>query len=261
MKNLIALIRSEIRRRRGTVLPGWREMLRSPKAKRDERHFVHDYERHVASLLKIHPHDEAMSLAVGGRFEDAGRKLAETMIASGLEDGMALLDLGCGSGRLAHALAPETDLSRYLGIDIIPELLKHAGEVSPPHYEFICHRDLSIPADECTFDFVCAFSLFTHLLPAETYIYLEDARRVLKPGGRLVMSFLELENDAHWPVFEKLLNGTRIGKSPHLDMFVERSQIAVWARHLDMNLIGFLPDGDRPSPIGQSIAVLEKPLP
>ena len=58
------------------------------------------------------------------------------------------------------------------------------------------NRALYIPAPDACADMVCAFSVFTHLLHTETYLYLEDIRRVLRPGGRLVFSFLEFANPA-----------------------------------------------------------------
>ena len=39
---------------------------------------------------------------------------------------------------------------------------------------------------------ILAFSVFTHLLHEESFIYLEDFKRVLKPGGSVVFSFLEV---------------------------------------------------------------------
>ena len=43
-----------------------------------------------------------------------------------------------------------------------------------------------IPAPDGEADMVCFFSVLTHLLHEESYVYLQDARRVLKPTGKLV---------------------------------------------------------------------------
>ena len=45
-----------------------------------EFHFVEDYERHVARLMRDHPIDEAMSLAVGGAYDIIGRIEAEALV-------------------------------------------------------------------------------------------------------------------------------------------------------------------------------------
>ncbi|NBW95850.1 MAG: methyltransferase domain-containing protein, partial [Planctomycetia bacterium] len=163
-------------------------------------HFVEDYERHVAALLANHPLHEAMSLAVGGHYDDFKVILAEVLVQNGLRDGMRLVDLGCGSGRAAKGVSERVQIE-YLGIDIVPKLLDYAASVCPKHYRFKCHRELSIPADDASADMLCAFSLFTHLLHEESYVYLQESFRVLKPGGKVVMSFLEFAAPSHWNVF------------------------------------------------------------
>jgi hypothetical protein len=50
-------------------------------------HFVEDYERHVADLIEKHPMDEAMSLAVGGSFNEIGAIEADILRYAGLKDG------------------------------------------------------------------------------------------------------------------------------------------------------------------------------
>jgi ubiquinone/menaquinone biosynthesis C-methylase UbiE len=227
-------------------------------------HFVEDYEALVAQLMKAHPLDEAMSLAVGGNYEEFGQVERALLEHAGLRDGMTLVDLGCGSGRLAHALGQYARLE-YIGIDIIAELLKYARTKCPRNYRFILHRELSIPLPTHSVDMVCAFSLFTHLLHEETYIYLEEVMRVLKPGGKLVFSFLEFESGTayHWKIFQDTVTARRHQARPHLNTFIERNAIEVWARHLGGEVLGFVA-GDEVVPnatacLGQTVAILGTP--
>ena len=68
-------------------------------------HFVSAYRNHVRSLLRSHPVSEAMSLAVGGgKFEDIGNLCKGLAVQCGLREGMDVVDIGCGSGRLAYAI-------------------------------------------------------------------------------------------------------------------------------------------------------------
>jgi hypothetical protein len=69
-------------------------------------HFVEDYEAYVARLVKQHPIDEAMSLAVGGAYRSIGEIEYEVVRYAGLNDGMTLVDIGCGSGRLERTTGP-----------------------------------------------------------------------------------------------------------------------------------------------------------
>jgi ubiquinone/menaquinone biosynthesis C-methylase UbiE len=222
-------------------------------------HFVEDYERLVANLMATYPLDEAMSRAVGGLYESFGPIEAQLLADVGLKDGMSLIDLGCGSGRGAVAVSRRFDIS-YLGTDIVQALLDYAASRTPPHYQYKLHRQLSIPAAGASADVVCAFSLFTHLLHAETYIYMEEAVRVLKPNGRLVFSYLDFAE--HWSVFQETVNAQRSDTLPHLNMFIDRRAIDQWSAHLGLVVDQYISPAKPISQglsFGQAVAVLRKP--
>ncbi len=224
-------------------------------------HFVEDYEKHVARLIKSYPIDTAMSLAVGGDFDAIGAIERDIIFYAGLHDDMSLIDLGCGSGRLASALSASKVKINYLGTDIVQKLLDYAAKKSDRNYKFKLHRELSIPAPSSSVDIVCAFSVFTHLLHHETYIYMQDIYRVLNTGGKLVFSFLEVAEPAHWPIFERTANNQRNKTTPHLNSFIERPAIAVWADKLGFSLLEFI-DGRAAVPgseaLGQAVAILQR---
>src|SRR5207244_8730559 len=48
------------------------------------------------------------------------------------------------------------------------------------------------PYDDASFDFAFATSVFTHLDAESTGNYLDEAHRVLRPGGRLLATFFVL---------------------------------------------------------------------
>ena len=218
-----------------------------------------DYNRHVEQLMESHPLDDAMSLSVGGRFDKVGR--VECMIArhAGLSDGDALLDFGCGSGRLAVALAAEMTLEHYMGIDVVETLLGYAAARTPEGYTFRHHTSLDVPAEDASFDHVVAFSVFTHLHLPEMFLYMTDMHRVLRPHGRLTFSFLELSHAPHWHTFVRTTEATRDATLPHVNSFIERSQIEVFAEKIGYQIIEFI-DADRRwdgTALGQSVAILE----
>ncbi len=224
-------------------------------------HFVEDYEKLVAELLALYPLDEAMARAVGGDYEKFGRIQTAVLRHCGLADGMSLVDLGCGSGRLAAALGRVMRLD-YLGIDIVQALLDYAASRSPPHYRFVLNRTLHVPAPDASADMVCAFSVFTHLLHIETYLYLADMRRVLRPGGRVVFSFLEFADPEHWLVFDNTVEAQRSDTVPHLNQFIERPVIDLWCDKLGYVREAFIDGAAAPWPeapaLWQSLAVLRK---
>ena len=224
-------------------------------------HFVEDYERLVRRLRWKYPIDEAMSLAVGGDYEAMGWKEAAILQYVGLRDGQSLLDLGCGSGRLAWAIGQKMSID-YCGIDIVKSLLRYARKKSPANYRFILNRALSLPLPDASCDMASAFSVFTHLLHHESYLYLEAFHRVLRPGGTVVFSFLEFFEPGHWAAFEGTVEAQRSSKLPALNQFIERNQIELWSRKLGYQSADFIagtasPWGDTGA-LGQSLAILRR---
>jgi hypothetical protein len=62
----------------------------------------------------------------GWRFDALGVLERELLVHYGLKNGDFLVDAGCGCGRLSSALSPWPNL-KYLGIDVVAELLAEAG--------------------------------------------------------------------------------------------------------------------------------------
>jgi ubiquinone/menaquinone biosynthesis C-methylase UbiE len=207
------------------------------------------YRHFVKRLTKSHDHDRAMEIAVGGQFEAVGQIEREILIHYGLQPDGYVIDVGCGSGRLAKPLAQYLK-GPYLGIDVVPELVKHAEKLAARRdWRFEVASGLKIPEKGDRADIVCFFSVFTHLLHEQSYEYLKDAKRVTKPGGRIIFSFLEFLMPSHWNVFEGML----AGPSPHLNMFMSRDGIHAWASHLDLDVVA-IADGEKPQvPIRQPI--------
>ncbi len=228
--------------------------------RQNQPHYVHDYENFVDMLLANFPKDEAMSHAVGGAYEETGRKESAILKYAGLRPHMSLVDVGCGSGRLASSLR-DLDIE-YLGTDVVQKLLDYAKTRSPEHFQFVRHTELTVPKANASVDMICAFSVFTHLQHTETYLYLTDFLRVLKPGGVVVFSFLEFATDHHWPVFVKTVADQKAGTMPHLNMFIERNAIRVWCGHLGFDVVEIVEGDAAPwagDPLGQCTAILRKP--
>jgi SAM-dependent methyltransferase len=223
------------------------------------------YQNLVDRLKAIAPHEQAMRLAVGeGDFDAIGKIECRILKRYGLRRSDYLIDVGCGSGRLAKPLSAYL-IGRYLGTDLVPELVEHARQVtarSDWRFEVIDH--VEIPEKDCQADMVCFFSVLTHLLHEQSYWYLEEAKRVLKPGGTIVFSFLEFAEPSHWQTFMDTLREARSrsrGIHP-MNVFLDRQSICIWAQHLGLKvehihhaLDPFPPEGA----LGQSVCVLALP--
>ena len=201
------------------------------------------YRRWVRQAKSGRSRADAMKLAIGGQFEAYGQIEADMLRFFGLHQDAMLIDVGCGSGRLAIPLS-KTHQGTYLGTDVVPDLVEFAREsCSRPDWRFEVVDSLRIPATDQSADMVCFFSVLTHLLHEQSYLYLEEAKRVLKPEGRIVFSFLEFRMPFHWSVFSSTVNDAR-GRNEHpLNVFVERDAIQAWATHLGLAVLAFH-DGD-----------------
>jgi SAM-dependent methyltransferase len=112
-------------------------------------------------------------------FEAAGAPLAS------LKD---VLDFGCGCGRTLRWLTPEYPQVRWYGSDIDAEAIEWCRahlpgvyKTNPPHPP--------LPFTDSAFDAVFGVSVFTHLDEATQRAWVPELRRVLKPGGVLLLSF------------------------------------------------------------------------
>jgi ubiquinone/menaquinone biosynthesis C-methylase UbiE len=101
------------------------------------------------------------------------------------DEGLMVLDIGCGTG---------TQISIYdnagckvHGIDLSAPMLEIAGSKLEPGAALSMGNALQIPYADQTFDLVIS-SLFIHQLKSgERRVMLEEALRVLKPAGKLVL--------------------------------------------------------------------------
>ncbi|MCA8832508.1 class I SAM-dependent methyltransferase [Hymenobacter pini] len=103
-----------------------------------------------------------------------------------------LLDLACGKGRHARYLSEQGfDVT---GVDLSPQSIAAAQEFVHAHLQFHVH-DMREPLPYGPFDLV--LNLFTSFgyfeQEAENVVALRNAAAVVRPGGKLVIDFLNTE--------------------------------------------------------------------
>lgn len=233
---------------------------------RAQSHSVRDYRALVRSKLREMPENPSLALAqaVGAPTMEDFALQGDAQVAAlhhhGLQNGATIYDLGCGCGRTAQALRRSGWQGNYIGVDIVPELLKELARHCPGYVTKL-HSALSISANDSSLDIIFHWSVFTHLYPGEAFLYTADAFRALKPGGKMLFSFLEMEEPEHRRIWEAGLNHLRKGNAPeHLDVFLHRDwirQFASDAGFAEPRFTDGLDSSAHPA-LWQSIAVLEK---
>lgn len=121
------------------------------------------------------------------------RAVLEAIVRAGELEGRRVLDVGCGTGRLAAALAGR---SRVAGVDPEPEMLEVARRRVPPEVELRQAAAEELPFGDGSFD-AAVLWLVVHLLDRPRA--LAELRRVLAPRGRLVVATFDPSHfDAYW---------------------------------------------------------------
>ena len=105
--------------------------------------------------------------------------------------GRAMLELGCGAGRMTHSFARRFE--RVYAFDLSPEMLRRAREIHRDRPNILWLRsngaDLSCVAPNSV-DFVFSYLVLQHL-PEErlTFRYVGEMLRVLRLGGAFLFQF------------------------------------------------------------------------
>ena len=111
--------------------------------------------------------------------------LARYAFAARLSRGRRVLDLGCGTGYGSDELA-SLALS-VTALDIAPDALVTArSHYTRRNLDFAAADGARLPFRDASFDLVVAFEVIEHL--ADWPGLLSEARRVLAPGGQLIVS-------------------------------------------------------------------------
>jgi SAM-dependent methyltransferase len=130
--------------------------------------------------------DAAFFLRSGKQHADLVRDVLREQGAE-IEDLGALLDWGCGCGRVLRQWSglPSADV---FGCDINPKMVQWCAANLDFAEVSVTELEPPLPYADSTFDLIYAFSVFTHLSEQLQQEWMSECLRVLRPEGYLLIS-------------------------------------------------------------------------
>jgi ubiquinone/menaquinone biosynthesis C-methylase UbiE len=111
-------------------------------------------------------------------------ELRSGFLRAGARDGDRALDLGCGDGAFTEVLTQAG--AEVVGADVAQAALERARARHPGVEYRLLEIDAALPFRDSQFDLVWASEVIEHI--ADTARWLSELRRVLAPGGRLLVT-------------------------------------------------------------------------
>ena len=148
-----------------------------------------------------------------------------------------MLDVGCGTGALLDRLARAYPDARLAGLEPVPEMLAAARGRLPASVDLHECWAEHLPFDSGCFDVVVSSSALHYAHDPEAA--LSEMRRVLRPGGRVVVTdwcddylacrlcsiYLRVFRRAHFRAFTQRECDLLLRRAGFVDVLVERYKI------------------------------------
>lgn len=99
-----------------------------------------------------------------------------------------VLDFGCGCGRILRWLMSDYPHVEFFGVDVDHEALRWCDKHLPLGHFDQSSFEPPLKYPDAYFDIIYCFSVFTHLDEKRQDLWLQELRRLLRPGGLLFIT-------------------------------------------------------------------------
>jgi ubiquinone/menaquinone biosynthesis C-methylase UbiE len=138
------------------------------------------------------------------------QRFIEAVKYTNLAPGQQVLDVWCRTGNASRYLVESCPQIEYTGMELAEGML-HLAQVKYPGRRFVQGAMTALPFGRAAFDRVVSLETLEHV--PDPLEFLLEMRRVLKPGGRLVMSLPPATTE--WMTWLVDTLGVNHGEGPH----------------------------------------------
>ncbi len=150
------------------------------------------------------------------------RKHTEVLTATLELAGRDLADVGCGRGDLTHYAARKG--AKAIGLDCaLPALEQAKAQAGDSNARFVAGVGEALPLADGSMDIVMFFNSLHHVPESGMATALTEARRVLRPGGRLYVAE-PLAEGPHFSLVRSIDDETLVRKAAYEALLALRSQ-------------------------------------
>ena len=145
----------------------------------------------TAALRQIYNTDSLESFEEGGQLDF-------NWLQPFLGSGSTVLDLGCGIGRVARYVAPHCSL--LWAVDVSQRMLDMAAERMRDltNVRYVLCQDVVFPdVPSASVDVAYSLLVLQHLEREDAFLLLEELRRVIRPGGTVLLTYPNLLSETY----------------------------------------------------------------